>query len=88
MSANRSDIFNREFLEIRGRILELAAALDRIDRAEGSVDRDPRWAQLQQALSLVAASGPDRAERIQLVFSQPYVENWRQEFQLAGPGSS
>lgn len=87
MSASRSDVFNREFLEMRGRILELAAALDRIDRAEGSVERDPRWGQVQQALALLAGAGPDRAERIQLVFSIPYNQNWRQEFQLARSAS-
>ena len=86
MSGTRPDVFNREFLEIRGRLLELAAALDRIDRAEGTVEHDTRWGQLRQALAILADEGPDRAERIQLVFSQPYVENWRQQFQLASRG--
>ncbi|MCL6501711.1 MAG: hypothetical protein K6T86_03425 [Pirellulales bacterium] len=87
MPGSRPEVFNREFLEVRGRILELAAALDRIDRAEGSVEHDPRCTQLRQALVLLAGPGPDRAERIQLVFSLPYAENWRDEFQLAARGT-
>jgi hypothetical protein len=31
------EVLNREFLEVRAKILEIAAVLDRIDRAEGAV---------------------------------------------------
>ena len=34
-----SDVLNREFLEVRARLLQVAAALDRLDRAAGSVER-------------------------------------------------
>jgi hypothetical protein len=74
------ELLNKEFLEIRAKLLETAAALDRLDRAEGSVGGDPRLKQIQEAIGILASRGPDRAERLQLAFSLPYDENWRQKF--------
>ena len=34
------EVLNREFPEIRARLLQLAAALDRMDRADGSPEGD------------------------------------------------
>ena len=36
------DLLNREFLQIRAKLLELAAAFDRIGRAQGTIVDDPR----------------------------------------------
>lgn len=80
--AAASEVLNREFLEIRARILELAAALDRIDRADGSVEADARLACIEQGLAAVAESGPGRAERVQMIFSLSYQEAWRSEFKV------
>ena len=77
-------ILDREFLEIRAKLLEVAAALDRIDRADGDVSEDRRRAQIGKAIEIIAAQ-PDparRAEQIQLLFSRPYDENWLAEFEL------
>ncbi|HEV3022990.1 MAG TPA: hypothetical protein VGX76_10995, partial [Pirellulales bacterium] len=74
---------NREFLEIRAKILEVAAALDRLDRAEGSLDDDPRMAKLRQALAVLSTGGVDRAEQVQMIFSLPYDDGWRERFALA-----
>ena len=73
---------DREFFETRAKLLELAAGLDRLDRAEGSVSNDARTQDIQQALSVLSGDQPDRAERIQLIFSLPYEENWREQFGL------
>ena len=73
---------DREFFETRAKLLELAAALDRLDRAEGSVSNDARIQDIHQALSVLSGDQPDRAERIQLIFSLPYEENWREQFGL------
>lgn len=72
-------ILNEEFLEIRCRLIDLAAALDRIDAAPGreALADDPRLASIRDALALLAAPGPDRTERIQMVFSLPYDPHWR-----------
>jgi hypothetical protein len=41
-SRTARDVFDQEFLTIRAKLLEVAAALDRIDRAGGSLANDPR----------------------------------------------
>jgi hypothetical protein len=72
-----AETLDREFLGLRGKILEIAATLDRIDRGGGSVADDPRVAQLRRGLELLASPGPSRAEEIQMVFSLPYDPQWR-----------
>ena len=72
-----SEVLNREFLETRSKILELAAAFDRLTRAEGSVSGDPRLARLYEALAAVASDASDRAEQVQMIFSREYDEGWR-----------
>jgi hypothetical protein len=62
------------FLEMRWRCLSLAADLDRIHRSENgpaTLSSDPRLHKLQQALRLLteAASSPNRAEKVQDIFS-------------------
>ncbi len=80
-----ADVLNREFLEMRCKILELAAAMDRLDRGSGNVADDPRLAKIREALEVVADERGDRAEQVQLIFSRPYHEQWRQEFKLSRP---
>ncbi|HVX10459.1 MAG TPA: hypothetical protein VHC22_04725 [Pirellulales bacterium] len=81
-SVAASEVLNREFLEIRARVLEVAAALDRIDRASGSVKTDQRCGRIDRALAALAQSGPGRAERVQMIFSLPYQEDWQSEFAI------
>ena len=76
------EVLNREFLEIRCKILELAAALDRLDRADGSVGDDPRAARLREALQAVLQDAPDRAEQVQMIFSRPYDDAWQKTFKI------
>ncbi|MEA2734414.1 MAG: hypothetical protein QOE14_865 [Humisphaera sp.] len=60
------------FLEMRWRALSLAADLDRIERAEGGkqlMASDPRLARLREALKMLVQNEPDRAERLQMIFS-------------------
>jgi hypothetical protein len=79
-SLSAAEILNREFLEIRCKILDLAAALDRLSRAEGSVGEDPRMHRLREALAVVQQQSRDRAERVQMIFSRPYDESWQKAF--------
>jgi hypothetical protein len=82
---NSQQILDREFLEIRAKILEVAAALDRLDRADGCVDGDPRMQLINDALKIVVSLQPDpiRAEKIQLLFSREYDANWLESFAIA-----
>lgn len=80
MPQTASDILERQFLEMRCGILTLAAALDRLDRAEGAaaIKEDERRQRLQQGIEILLSDGDDRAERLQLLFSDPYQEGWSQ----------
>ena len=77
------EVLNREFLEIRCKILELAAAFDRLQRADGAVDEDPRLARLREAISSLVESSSDRAEQVQMIFSRPYEDDWQAKFKIA-----
>lgn len=82
MSATRSakGILDSDFLTIRCQILNLASALDRIDRGEdrNSIDDDPQLKLLRDGLALLQQPGPGRAEKVQLHFSDQYVPGWNQ----------
>lgn len=69
---------DREFLPIRAKILEIAAALDRIQRADETMADDPRWEQLQAGIKQLLAGDFQRAEQVQLLFSRSYEEQWRE----------
>jgi hypothetical protein len=71
------EILNREFLEIRCKILELAAAFDRLHRADGSLADDPRLPLLREGLTIVLEEQQDRAEQVQMVFSRAYDDHWQ-----------
>lgn len=73
-----AELLDREFLEIRAKILQLAAHFDRLDRAAGEVAHDPRLAAVRQALGVLSEDRADRAEQVQMVFSRAYQPDWRQ----------
>jgi len=71
-----SAVLTRDFLEMRSRILELAASLDRLDRAEGSPLADPRLEQLHRAIDALKKPVTSRAEEVQRIFSLDYDPAW------------
>ncbi len=75
-----SQVMNREFLEVRAKILELAAAFDRLDRADGELVDDPRVERISRAISILTQHRDDRAEQVQMIFSRSYEEGWRDSF--------
>lgn len=76
-----AEVLNREFLEVRARLLHIAASLDRLDRADGSVTSDLRLEKIRQALAILSGDESDRAEKIQLLFSRPYEPDWMTVFE-------
>ncbi|QDV51889.1 hypothetical protein [Gimesia fumaroli] len=68
-------VLDREYLEARCSLLELAATLDRIDRAsdeeESNDFNDSRLDLLNQAIALLTEKShlPNRSERMLLLFS-------------------
>jgi hypothetical protein len=72
-------ILDREFFTIRGKLLEVAAALDRIERGQGSAAADPRLEKIRHTLAILGKEGAGRAEELQMVFSLPYEPAWRKD---------
>ncbi len=73
-----SEILENTYLEIRAKLLEVGAGLDRIARADsnGNLVDDPRLKRIQDAIDVLGSQGFDRAERIQMVFSDSYDSDW------------
>ncbi len=81
MAATASEVLQKEFPALRGKLIEVAAALDRLVRADGSLADDPRMAQVRRGLEILSgtAEGPTRAEQVQMAFSLPYDPRWREQ---------
>lgn len=80
-------ILDESFLSVRAKLLELAATLDRIDRSadEGAPlmdENQPRRASVDDAIRILLSEGPDRAERLQRLYSREYESDWRSRMQL------
>jgi hypothetical protein len=82
MSLSAPEVLNREFLEIRCKILDLAAAFDRLGRAEGSIEGEERVARLREALQAVLDEPQDRAEQVQMIFSRAYEAGWQEALKV------
>ncbi len=80
VSRTKCDVLEQEFLPLRAKILEIAAGLDRLDRAEGDARGDGRRERLEWAIRLLLQEAPGRAERVQLLFSREFEESWRDRF--------
>lgn len=82
-----SDILDESFLEVRAKLLEVSATLDRIDRSadDGDALADQavsRRSKLDDAIRILLSEGPDRAERLQRLFSRQYEPQWRDQMQV------
>lgn len=75
-------VFDDEFLGLRAKVLELAAALDRVDRAAGPPVEDEKMRKLRAAMETLLRPDAHRAEQIQLLFSRPYRDDWRQSMDV------
>jgi hypothetical protein len=77
-------VLDRDYLEIRARILELAAALDRLDRAAEPPGYlpDRRIATIRSAIEALGVPEHGRAETIQRLFSLDYNPRWRESFEI------
>jgi len=68
----RDQVLNLYFMEARAKLIDLAAFLDRLDRADGTDDF--RIAAFRQALKELEHGKPERAKRVLLSLSDPTVE--------------
>jgi hypothetical protein len=75
-------ILAEEFLQARSRILDLAAFLDRLERAPGSADEESRLRLLAEGLEILCDDEVNKARRIQLLMSRDYDPAWRKKYGL------
>lgn len=72
----KQQLLDEYFIENRTKILDLAAYLDRLDRASnhGATERDFRIEALQEALRLLSGATQSRVNQIQMILSDPTAE--------------
>jgi hypothetical protein len=68
-----ADVLDAYFLETRAKLIEIAASLDRIDRAPDllAIRGDARLRFIHDALAILQSPEPNRAELIQRLYSKP-----------------
>ncbi len=71
----REQVINMYFLEHRAKLLDVAAFLDRIDRAQpGAASCDFREEAIKKAISILIDGNPQRAKRVLEVLSDTKPE--------------
>jgi len=68
----KNELLDQYFIEVRHKLIEVAAFLDRIDRAEG--EDDFRIKAFRAALKELERSEPQRAKQILLALSDPTTD--------------
>jgi hypothetical protein len=70
-----TQLVDEYFIENRNRLIEIAAFLDRLDRADATVaERDFRMQAFADALALLASGSSTRVADIQVLMSDPTTE--------------
>jgi len=97
MSRTPKQILQNDYLIARAKIIEVAAVLDRIDRAvEASsqvesksirteadpIYTDPTYRKIQDAIAILEDSSGEKTRRIQELLSREYISAWMQKFNL------
>jgi len=68
----RQQVLDLYFMDARSKLIDLAAFLDRVERAEGA--EDFRMTALRKAMQELANAGANRAERVLLALSDPTTD--------------
>lgn len=70
---NAKELLDMYFFEMRSALLETAATLDRIERADGGKEifSDPRLERFREAFDILVNGKTNRAERFLVLFSEP-----------------
>lgn len=75
-----------EFMIARAKIVELAATLDRIERASGNVDDSKNMQLLVQGMHILIDDQIEKAKRVQLLMSRDYDPNWQNLMSISKKG--
>jgi hypothetical protein len=68
----RQQVLDLYFMDARSKLIDLAAFLDRVQRAEGP--EDFRMKAFREALANLGPTGTDKAREVLLAFSDPTKE--------------
>jgi hypothetical protein len=68
----RQQVLDLYFMDARSKLIDLAAFLDRLDRADGEADF--RLAALKNAMQELGKKDPERAKGVLLALSDPTIE--------------
>ena len=68
----RQQVLDLYFMDARSKLIDLAAFLDRMERAEGA--EDFRMMAFRTALGELTAANPERARQVLLALSDPTAE--------------
>lgn len=68
----RQQVLDLHFMENRARLIDIAAFLDRVDRASGEADF--RLQAFREAMTHLASARPGRAKAVLLSLSDPTTE--------------
>ena len=68
----RQQVLDLYFMDARSKLIDLAAFMDRVERAEGA--EDFRISAFRQALDALAKCGPNRAKGVLETLSDPTPE--------------
>ncbi len=72
MAMTRQKVLDQYFMDARHKLIDIAAFLDRVDRAEG--DADFRLDAFRNAMKRLDDKGKDRAQDVLMAFSDPTEE--------------
>ena len=76
-----------DFMIARARIVELAATLDRIERATGDVDDSKNMQLLMQGMHILCDDEVEKAKRVQLLMSRQYDPQWQAQMSIERKGT-
>ena len=68
------ELIGEYFIENRNRVLDIAAYLDRLDRADATAADDFRMQAFREALRVLSSGEYPRVEQIHLIMSDPTEE--------------
>jgi len=97
MARTPKQILQSDYLIARAKVIEVAAMLDRIDRAVDStiqvdnpsdfsktesIYQDIAYQKIQAAIAILMDSDKEKTRRIQELLSRAYVADWMEQFKL------
>ncbi len=80
MTRTASEVLEQEFLQVRAKILEVAAFFDRLGEAPASTINADQLELLQKGCEILNDDSDNKAAQIQLLFSREYKDDWREQF--------